>query len=70
MVVRTLQRIKAFNSRGEIVEIPQGIYISVSQDKGNLLINLELAEPVEICQLGRKQSFYVPEHEMVKECLH
>ena len=48
MIICTLQTLKAFNSKGEIVQVPQGTYVSVPQIKAHLLIELGLARMVDL----------------------
>ena len=48
MIICTLQTLKAFNSKGEIIQVPQGTYISLPYVKAHLLIDLGLARMVDL----------------------
>ncbi len=63
MIICTLRTLKAFNSKGRIIDVPEGTYISLPPIKANLLIDLGLARPVDFLGLDNTlHCFYDYEH--------
>ena len=51
MIICTLCTLRAFNSKGRIITVPEGTYISLPPSKSRLLIELGLAKRAELIGL-------------------